>query len=239
MSLVESINSAVYNMSSAKMSLENGDNTQIELMKTKDDKEGEMLTYTTNIFMKKEDLTDKLKISLLLADDKKIEGTIEFVEKKEIEDSEIRKMEIKLVNKRIFEIIQLIQNREAPVEEKKACINQIEEIDLSLNDRFDKIMKMKGNKTLKGELLEEMKKCRESSRAVINALRGLNDFSNISNTVIAQLNNLAYSSINRSGLSKMIDKRAIANKTLYEDLEKESKEILSKLKIDDVRKNNE
>ena len=92
------------------------------------------------------------------------------------------------------------------------------------------------DKKLKGTLMEEVSTCKKSTKQMISVLRTITDFSTISNELIAKLNNVAYSNINRSGLSKMLDKRAMNNKELYSNLEKETKEIVSKLNLDELRK---
>lgn len=56
---------------------------------------------------------------------------------------------------------------------------------------------------------------------MISELRNITDFSHLSNELIAKLNDLAYSAINKGSLNKLVDKRAIANEDLYQKLEKE------------------
>lgn len=83
--------------------------------------------------------------------------------------------------------------------------------------------------------MEEVSSCKKTSRQLISALRGITDFSSISNTLIAQLNNVAYSNINKGGLAKMLDKRAIANKDLYKKFEDETKDLISKMDMSELR----
>jgi len=52
--------------------------------------------------------------------------------------------------------------------------------------------------------------------SVLSILRGLGDLSRIGNETIAQLNNLAYKAIQKGGLQKMLDKRALQNEERYE-----------------------
>jgi len=50
---------------------------------------------------------------------------------------------------------------------------------------------------------------------VISALRKLKDMAHIPNTVIAELNDLAFKAIKSSSLNKLVEKRAIANEDHY------------------------
>jgi len=60
----------------------------------------------------------------------------------------------------------------------------------------------------------------------------------LSNEVIAKLNNLAYKGVKTERLNKLLDKRALANKELYEKLEKECGAILKKYDFDKLRADN-
>ena len=71
--------------------------------------------------------------------------------------------------------------------------------------------------------------CRKRTGAVIAELRAITDFSNISNVTIAKMNDLAFKAVNNAGLQKLVDKRALANETLYERLEKEAISITGQM----------
>lgn len=84
-------------------------------------------------------------------------------------------------------------------------------------------------RTVKKQLHESILECRTRSNFVISELRNLKDLSHIPNDIIAKLNDMAYKAIKKGTLNKMLDKRAIANEDLYQKLEKESLDIISKL----------
>jgi len=66
------------------------------------------------------------------------------------------------------------------------------------------------DKELRKVLLTQIHECKIRSNNVINELRNITaDLSNLSNEVIAKLNDLAYKGINKSKLKKMLDKRAL------------------------------
>jgi hypothetical protein len=55
--------------------------------------------------------------------------------------------------------------------------------------------------------------------------------SNISNVLIAQLNDVAYKAIRKKGVQKKLDERAIKNEGLYKKLDGQLKGIIKKLDI--------
>ena len=60
----------------------------------------------------------------------------------------------------------------------------------------------------------------------------------MSNEVIAKLNNLAYKGVKTERLNRLLDKRALANKELYEKLEKECAAILKKYDFNKLKADN-
>lgn len=85
------------------------------------------------------------------------------------------------MNKTIFNLIQQIQSREMTAEAKMEAFKNLEKIDDLLDTKMHEVMKIKGDKPLKKLLMEEIVECREGARKMLNALRQLKDFSNISN----------------------------------------------------------
>ena len=98
-------------------------------------------------------------------------------------------------------------------------------------------MKIK-DRALKKQLMTEISECRARSSNVIKELRSIQDLSKISNEVIAKLNDMAYKAINKGSLQKMIDKRAMNNETLYQKLEKETNDMVSKLDFKAIAETN-
>jgi len=95
-------------MSNSKISLENGGEARIEMVKTNEDNDTKILSYTTQVFMKKNDLNDKLELNLILEDDKKMKGSISINLKSDLSESEQATLEFKFINREIFNIIQMI-----------------------------------------------------------------------------------------------------------------------------------
>ena len=58
----------------------------------------------------------------------------------------------------------------------------------------------------------------------------------MSNAAVANLYDAAYKGINKGGLRKMVDKRALANEALYQNLDKELAEIVAKQDHDKILK---
>lgn len=135
--------------------------------------------------------------------------------------------EVNGINQEVFDLIEQIQGQNQKVD-KKEVFNKLEEINVSLNDKYVNCMAIKGNKTAKKSLMTSLQECRERLGKVLSELRNVTDFSNLSNTAVANLYDAAYKGINKGGLRKMIDKRALQNEAMYQNLEKEIAEIVAK-----------
>ena len=82
-------------------------------------------------------------------------------------------------------------------------------LDRSLESKVMDFMRIR-DKKLRKELLTQIHECKIRSNNVVNELRNITaNLSNLSNEVIAKLNDLAYKGINKSKLKKMLDKRAL------------------------------
>lgn len=135
--------------------------------------------------------------------------------------------EVNGINQEVFDLIEQIQGQNQKVD-KKEVFNRLEAINVSLNDKYVNCMAIKGNKTAKKSLMTSLQECRERLGKVLSELRNVTDFSNLSNTAVANLYDAAYKGINKGGLRKMIDKRALQNEAMYQNLEKEIAEIVAK-----------
>ena len=147
-----------------------------------------------------------------------------------------KKVEIEFINRQIFDIVQLIQRNISP-EERNQALGKLELIGASLLLHFQEIMKIKDRevkKALHGDLLE----CRNRANFVLFELRQLKNLSFIPNDLIAKLNDMAYKAIKTGSLNKLLDKRAIANEDLYQKLEKETFDIVSKLNFEKLEQEN-
>ena len=109
-SLVGSINAAVSNMSSSRISIQNGESTQLEMVNLLNNEDDKIMQYTTQIFMNIGDLNDKLRLHLLLKDDKKIECQVSINKKEVLSEEESQQAEIKYINREVFKLIQMMQD---------------------------------------------------------------------------------------------------------------------------------
>lgn len=99
-------------------------------------------------------------------------------------------------------------------------------------------MKIKDRESRK-EIMTALLECRTRTTLVISELRSIQNLSQLSNEIIAKLNNVAYKGIQSGGLQKLIDKRALNNEGLYQKLENQIKEIVEKFDCEQIAKDNQ
>lgn len=85
------------------------------------------------------------------------------------------------------------------------------------------------DRQLRKDLIQSLQECKSRYTNIISVLRGVWNFDCLSNHVIAQLNDYAYKGIQSNGLQKLIDKRAIQNQEMYENMEAQITDIKSKI----------
>jgi len=88
------------------------------------------------------------------------------------------------------------------------------------------------NRLEKKKLMQGIHACKERTSHVITVLRANPNLDRLTNVVIAQLNDLAFKGIQKGGLQKMIDKRAITNEDLYTKLDQEIQAIVKDMEMD-------
>ena len=88
-------------------------------------------------------------------------------------------------------------------------------------------MKIK-EKMIKKALITQIQECKTRCNNVIAELRNHTDLSHLSNEVIAKLNDMAYKGLNSGNLKKLLDKRALKNKDIFDKLEEELNAIVAK-----------
>lgn len=91
-----------------------------------------------------------------------------------------------------------------------------ESINLMVNDAF-KIR----NRTIKTEVVEELTECKAKTAAIMAILRDAQGSQNIGNQQLAQLNDLAYKGLQKRGLQKKLDDRALKNQEYYRKLDEQ------------------
>ena len=184
--------------------------------------------YVTKFIIKEKDLlNDDVEIVLHLDNGHKVPGQMTLVEAQDVPPAVRKQAEIEICNQQTFELIQQIQSQDVQVNKKQA-FEKLQLINKSLDTKYEECLAIKGRITRK-KLMAQLQECRTRTSQVISELRGVSDFSNIQNSLIAKMNDLAYKARNNCSLQKMVDKRAIANEELYEKLEKEAADITSKM----------
>lgn len=184
--------------------------------------------YYTHFILKESELTSgPIQVALQLTKDKRVDGNAVITKVEDVPIVLRKQAEIEVVNRQTFDLIQQIQSRDQKVD-KQLAFEQLKAIDRSLTAKYEECMTIKERATKK-RLMEALMECRKRTSGVISELRGVTNFSNISNQIIAKMNDLAFKAVNNSSLQKMIDKRAVANEQLYEKLEKEAIDITSKM----------
>ena len=177
--------------------------------------------------MKKSQLTDgNLKLEVELTKEVQLEGPAVCMEVQDPPDGLVKSAELQLLNRNIFDLIQQVQ-KAGDLADKKAALEKLKAIDRSLIAKHEEYMKVK-DKVMRKELLGKIQECKERSHSVIAQLREVQNLGNLSNEVIAKLNNLAYKGIKVERFNKLLDKRALVNKDLFGKLEKECKAIIKK-----------
>ena len=126
----------------------------------------------------------------------------------------MRDAELKLINKRTFDLIQTIQKGSGSKKDKMEAYSQIQEINRNMDAKLEQFMKIK-DKNLKKTLLQGIYESKSRTNGIISILRDCHNLENLQNATIAQLNDLAYKGVKKEGLQKLLDKRAIGNDDLY------------------------
>lgn len=86
---------------------------------------------------------------------------------------------------------------------------------------------------MKTEILEEVKECKDKTAALLELLRSTSG--KISNQQIARLNDMAYRSIQKKGLQKKLDERALKNKEFYKSLDNQVEAAMKKFDLGKLR----
>jgi len=194
--------------------------------------------HMTVLLKEKELLNENLVVNLQLANGIKVQGKVQLMKVLEPPVGLLRQAEVGLLNKQTFELIQKIQNTSVKSTMKKEAFEQLMQLNRSLDFKVDDFMKIR-NKDEKKALLTAVHECRTRSNYVISVLREAQSLDNLSNVTIAKLNDQAYKAINKGGLQKMLDKRALQNEDLYKKLEMEAAQIASNINITKLEEEHE
>lgn len=139
-----------------------------------------------------------------------------------------REAELKMINKQTFDLVQIIQSNSASKMQKKQAFEEIQELNRNLDVKMEHFMQLK-DKRAKKVLIQGVHECKQRTTHVFAILRDLNSLENLSNAVIAQLNDLAYKGVQRNSLQKMVDKRAVSNEELYQKLDRDVQNLVNKM----------
>ena len=135
-------------------------------------------------------------------------------------------------------MIQRIQNA-GNVADKKRALRRLQVIDRSLVTKHEEYMKIE-NKVLRKSLITQIQECKERSNQVIVQLKSIQNLSSLSNVEIAKLNNCAYKGLHTNNrFTKIIASASLANEGIYEKLEKQCIDIVSKFNFKKIKGDNQ
>ena len=109
-----------------------------------------------------------------------------------------KKAEIEICNQQTFELIQQIQSQDVKVDKKQA-FEKLQLINKSLDKKYEECFAIK-ERTIKKKLMGQLQECSTRTSQVISELRNVSDFSNMQNSLIAKMNDLAYKARNNGSL---------------------------------------
>jgi hypothetical protein len=118
------------------------------------------------------------------------------------------KARINLYNKETFDFIQELQKDKRTLT-NEAILAKVTAIDAILNEQITLCYKIK-DREAKTEVLSLIYECKEKTSKLIELLR-TTGMGTIDNYQLAQLNDLAYRGVQRRGLQKKLDERALKN----------------------------
>jgi hypothetical protein len=90
------------------------------------------------------------------------------------------------------------------------------------------------NRAIKDETLQEIQDAKGKSAQLMAILR--QESGPISNLQLAQLNDLAYRAVQKRGLNKKLDERALKNKEFYAKLDQQVESVSKKFNYEELRK---
>lgn len=173
-----------------------------------------------------------LQASLQLPTGEAVTGGVALLEVLEVSARVANRACIELMNHSIFQLIQLFQANKRDID-KKAVTEQFFKMVQKLDDECARALKIKDRKAKK-ELVGQLQECQQRVNSIVGFMRTIPG-GPLSNSVIAQLNDLAFKALNKGSLNKLLDKRAAKNEELYEKLEKEASALAEKLDLDELK----
>ena len=119
------------------------------------------------------------------------------------------KARIQLINKQLFDLIQEIQKNDRKLTNDQVK-DKVLQMDAFLNEQIKLGFKIK-ERSLKQTILEEANECKQKTSTLLEILRTTSVHGRIDNAQLAKLNDLAYRAIQKKGLLKKLDERALKN----------------------------
>lgn len=135
--------------------------------------------------------------------------------------------QILLANQKIFDFVQNLQKQTA--EQRKGSYDDLKRLDVQVDTFSEQSMKVR-DREIRQTLMNSIVEFKQKIAQVMEVMRA-DTQSNISNVLIAQLNDVAYKAIRKKGVQKKLDERAIKNEGLYKKLDGQLKGIIKKLDI--------
>ena len=122
--------------------------------------------------------------------------------------------------------------KEVRTQTNEELVKQITEMDQLLNECSTLAMRIKLRQQ-RTEILQEVQEAKSKSSTLINLLR--NSTGRIENHQLAQLNDMAYKAVQKRGLQKKLDERALKNQEFYAKLDKDVEQATKGMKFDELK----
>ena len=131
-------------------------------------------------------------------------------------------------NKVLFDYIQEFQRNKKSL---KKVFTHIKELDKLADEDFVPVIKVK-NRIIRNELTDEIVRFKKQIAKVYSVMRAYEEPNlnmNAHNVLIAELNDVAYRGIRKTGLQKQLDARALKNEDYYKKLDLQVEKEVDKI----------
>lgn len=189
-----------------------------------------MYDFTKKVILKQEALTDVNGVLILPTGETPIRLVPVFVENPPIEF--LIQARVQLSNKMLFDYIQEIQKGVRKIT-NEAIVLKLQALETVLNESITLCYKLK-NRQIKEETMQEIQDAKIKSGTLTQILRQTQG--PINNVQLAQLNDMAYRAVQKRGLNKKLDERALKNKDFYNKLDQQVEAVIKKFNFEELKK---
>ncbi len=111
----------------------------------------------------------------------------------------------------------------------------MKELDRELDTHVEMCFKIK-DRDMKKDIMQDIQECKNKTRQIMEVIRDTQG--KMTNSQIAQLNDLAYRAVRQKGLQKKLDERSIKNEQFYKKLDGQIKGTIAKMDFKVMRETN-